>query len=207
MTRFLTEEECVGTWVALSRARLGLGERVSRVQDAALQAARRPCTCISERVQLSPAQAAALSAAPAAAAAPAGKERMVREAYRFLHHQGCINFGVLRDDPAVPLPTAEPKAEGEAEAELANGDGAAAGGGAAPAEGAAAEPAEGGAAAEGAAEAKLEPTDEAVAEQLYRILEGVDLQVRGRRCRDAFWVLRGCLLYCMHLAALCRAAC
>jgi hypothetical protein len=37
-------------------------------------------------------------------AAPYDRQRIVKEVYRFLHQQGCINFGVLRNDPNVPLP-------------------------------------------------------------------------------------------------------
>lgn len=35
---------------------------------------------------------------------PDERRRFVREVYRFLQHHGCINFGVLKDDPAVTVP-------------------------------------------------------------------------------------------------------
>lgn len=38
------------------------------------------------------------------ALAPAGKEKVMADAYAFLLRQGAINFGLLRGDPRVPLP-------------------------------------------------------------------------------------------------------
>lgn len=75
---------------------------------------------------------------------------MVREVYRFLHHQGCINFGILKDDPLVPLPpdffpAADPAPDTEPPPTAED----------AP---------------------KPEATDDAIAARLYEVLEGVDLE-------------------------------
>lgn len=45
-----------------------------------------------------------LTAQECLATAPRGLERAVKHAHAFLQQQGCINTGVLRDDPRVPLP-------------------------------------------------------------------------------------------------------
>lgn len=101
-------------------------------------------------------------------AAPGDRDqkRMVREVYRFLMHQGCINLGFLKDDPLVPLPEGflpSPAAQGDA------GDAAAA----AVVEKAQEEP-----------EAPLAPpeaTDESVEDKLYEILSGTDLQTTSEK--------------------------
>jgi hypothetical protein len=100
-------------------------------------------------------------------AAPGDRDqkRMVREVYRFLMHQGCINLGFLKDDPLVPLP------EGflPSPAAAANDEDA---GNAAEAEKIAEEP---------EAPPPPEATDESVEDKLYEILSGTDLQTTSEK--------------------------
>jgi hypothetical protein len=88
---------------------------------------------------------------PPAAAAAEGRQRSVRDAYRFLMQQGGINLGVLTGDPLVPLPPGL----------ITKPDGTAAD-----------PPPPAG---------PPEATDEAVADRLYAILEGVDLQTTSEK--------------------------
>lgn len=92
----------------------------------------------------------------AAAAAPDGRQRAVRDAYRFLHQQGGINFGILTDDPLVPLPAGFLAAPGSA-----------------PAAASKEEPEE--------PPTAPEASDEAVQARLYEVLEGADLQTTSEK--------------------------
>lgn len=93
------------------------------------------------------------------------QKRMVREVYRFLMHQGCINLGFLKDDPLVPLPE-----------------------GFLPSPAAAKEEDVGDAAAAAVEKTQEEPeapppeaTDESVEDKLYEILSGTDLQTTSEK--------------------------
>ena len=91
-------------------------------------------------------------------AAPDGKQRLVREVYRFLMQQGCINLGFLNDDPLVPLPEGFlPKPEVGDE----NGSH----------EDASQDP----------SNPPPEATDEAIEDKLYKILSGVDLETTSEK--------------------------
>jgi len=89
-------------------------------------------------------------------AAPEGRQRIVREVYRFLHQQGCINFGILKGDPLVPLPSGfspEPAVNGQSVLHTDT------------------EP----------AAPKPEATDKALADHLYHILKSVDLEATSEK--------------------------
>lgn len=92
-------------------------------------------------------------------AAPDGKRYIVREVYRFLMQQGCINIGFLKDDPLVPLPQGFlPAPEVAPQSENGTGDGST-------------DP----------AQPPPEATDEAVEDKLYDILSGVDLETTSEK--------------------------
>jgi Flavin containing amine oxidoreductase/DEK C terminal domain len=102
-------------------------------------------------------------------AAPGDRDqkRMVREVYRFLMHQGCINLGFLKDDPLVPLP------EGFLPSPVASNNEKEDAGEAAAAENPQQEPE--------APPPPPEATDESVEDKLYDILSGVDLQTTSEK--------------------------
>lgn len=97
----------------------------------------------------------AFSFFPFTEAAPNGHHRFVREVYRFLHQQGCINFGILKDDPLVPLPEGFMTAPAPA--------------------------AEDAGTAVDAPPPKPEATDENITDHLYSILKDIDLETTSEK--------------------------
>ena len=108
-------------------------------------------------------------------AAPDGRQRMVREVYRFLMQQGCINLGFLKDDPLIPLPEGflpEPKPEEEKEGGGGDGD---------KEKEKKTEQEEANVDEEAKSAPPPEATDEAIEDKLYEIMSTVDMNITSEK--------------------------